>query len=70
VLYKHAGGGSVTKRLIMFIWLGRWWSRGEMLIYKSGALDLAFRKFGLDRIYNAYSNGHSFKYYVSIVVSV
>ena len=37
------------------------------MIYKSRALNFAFRKLGLNPIYNAYSNGSPFKYYISIL---
>ena len=35
------------------------------LIYKSRALNFAFRKLEFDRIYNADSNESPFKYYIS-----
>ena len=38
----------------------------KYLIYKSRALNFAFRKLEFDTIYNAYSNILPFKYYISI----
>ena len=35
-------------------------------IYKGRALNFAFRKLGLNLIYNMSSNGSTFKYYISI----
>ena len=40
------------------------------MIYKSRALNFAFRKLEFDTIYNAYSNKSPFKYYISILGGV
>ena len=37
------------------------------MIYKSRALNFAFRKLEFDTIYNAYSNKSPFKYYISVL---
>ena len=37
------------------------------MIYKSRALNFAFRKLEFDTIYNAYSNISPFKYYISVL---
>ena len=40
------------------------------MIYKSRALNFAFRKLEFDTIYNAYSNKSPFKYYISVLGGV